>query len=419
MIDFVGAYANNYLIPIALFGDNSRNKDSLREKLRTAHVSGSVATLSSISFDEIAKEQIFAALAAVKLDSMRELKADIRTLLNRLGRLPRLFDFLAGTSNPVLMAGKEGNYWALLKKMKFVEVGPTAQEEAILTFLSKELLPGKRPQELLVLRELLRADERVTIDTLTDAVSRFTALNWDDARASIAGSSVPRVLSLEFYTSVQQKTYGNEPVAILDDAGAQLGATFRELYHGSHAFRAHVDDLIETGLYLAKHVETGVGKPVVGKMYSRKDVCRLLGFFSNQEGVVNGYKTDPYSKTCPIFVTYHKDSEISASTRYGDEFISPELFHWFTRSRRTLQSKEIREVLSGEFELHLFVKKDDAEGKEFTYLGRVAPHNPVETTMPGDNDVPLPVVTIDMKLETPVEEHLYEYLNLYTGASKN
>ena len=33
VIDFIGNYANNFLIPIALFGDESLNRESLRKRL--------------------------------------------------------------------------------------------------------------------------------------------------------------------------------------------------------------------------------------------------------------------------------------------------------------------------------------------------------------------------------------------------
>ena len=36
VIDFIGNYTNNYLIPIALFGDESLNKESLRKNLIAA-----------------------------------------------------------------------------------------------------------------------------------------------------------------------------------------------------------------------------------------------------------------------------------------------------------------------------------------------------------------------------------------------
>ncbi|WP_285728159.1 DEAD/DEAH box helicase family protein [Psychromicrobium xiongbiense] len=50
VIDFIGNYANNYLIPIALFGDESLNRESLRQNLIAAEESGVLPGLSSVAF---------------------------------------------------------------------------------------------------------------------------------------------------------------------------------------------------------------------------------------------------------------------------------------------------------------------------------------------------------------------------------
>lgn len=92
----------------------------------------------------------------------------------------------------------------------------------------------------------------------------------------------------------------------------------------------------------------------VGLRYSRKDVCKMLGFDSNQESTIYGYKVDKTTKTCPIFVTYKKDEDISASTKYGDR--SERVLHWFTRSKVKLTSEETQDILSGEAQLYDYLR---------------------------------------------------------------
>jgi superfamily II DNA or RNA helicase len=56
VIDFIGNYKNNYMIPMALSGDNSNNKSNLRrDTIDVSYISG----LSAINFEQIAKEKIF------------------------------------------------------------------------------------------------------------------------------------------------------------------------------------------------------------------------------------------------------------------------------------------------------------------------------------------------------------------------
>ncbi len=54
IIDFIGNYKNNYLIPVALSGDKSQNKDNIRRHTKdTSYIKG----VSTINFEEIAKKQ--------------------------------------------------------------------------------------------------------------------------------------------------------------------------------------------------------------------------------------------------------------------------------------------------------------------------------------------------------------------------
>ena len=71
VIDFIGNYQNNYLIPIALFGDSSYNADRLRSLLSAG--SSLIPGASSISFDRIARERVFASIDSAPLMTKREL----------------------------------------------------------------------------------------------------------------------------------------------------------------------------------------------------------------------------------------------------------------------------------------------------------------------------------------------------------
>src|SRR5690625_3676691 len=90
--------------------------------------------------------------------------------------------------------------------------------------------------------------------------------------------------------------------------------------------------------------------------------------------------------------------------------------HWYTRSRRTLASSEVRAIVDNAVPLHVFVKKDDEEGADFLYLGRASSTNPVQTQMPGKEGEQLDVVTMDLQLESQMEDGLYRYLLTPTDA---
>ena len=60
ILDFIGNYMNNFMIPIALSGDRSYNKDSMRRYVREGArvIPGS----STIHFDEISRKRIYASI---------------------------------------------------------------------------------------------------------------------------------------------------------------------------------------------------------------------------------------------------------------------------------------------------------------------------------------------------------------------
>ena len=62
--------------------------------------------------------------------------------------------------------------------------------------------------------------------------------------------------------------------------------------------------------------------------------------------------------------------------------------------------------------IHLFTKKDDGEGFDFYYIGTtlVAEDSPKEEVMFDKNGKQIPVVTMNMILEHPVQYDIYLYL---------
>ena len=148
----------------------------------------------------------------------------------------------------------------------------------------------------------------------------------------------------------------------------------------------------------------------IGEKYSRKDAVRLLNWDKDESSTVYGYKVK--HGTCPIFVTYHKEDDITETTQYQDGFLSNKVFHWYSRSNRSFKSKEVAEIMQSNdtgLSLHLFIKKEDGEGSDFYYFGpvRYIEDSALETIMP---DGKTPVVTMNFELINEVPTTLYDYL---------
>ncbi|MFV8815761.1 DUF3427 domain-containing protein, partial [Aerococcus urinaeequi] len=201
IIDFIGNYKNNYLIPVALSGNSNRSKDAMRKTtVNTNFLSG----LSNINFESIAKERIFDSINAVKLDSMKELKEAYLGLKNELGRVPMLIDFETTNSfDPYLLANKKDNYPAFLASIKESDNTLSKAANDILKFLSREILPGKRAHELVLLNELAKE----SVDTLSLAKIQTILAKHDLSYDPITVQSVVRTLSTDYYAGSSKKTY--------------------------------------------------------------------------------------------------------------------------------------------------------------------------------------------------------------------
>lgn len=405
VIDFIGNYTNNFLIPIALFGDDSLNRESLRERLNEAVEGGALPGLSSVSFDEISRERILNSIKQTQLDSMSNLKNALLAMRNRVGGVPKLWDFYRFRSvDPVLLATKKQHYPALVQSLLREDSGLTPSESRALDLLSHEVLAAKRMHEFALL-ELLLSQGATTEAEIREA---FEAIQLPVDSSRIA--SAIDTLTLTGYAQADVNRYQAGIAERIGDT-VRLTDEFSTAYAESDALCDAVGDLLRTGKQLTRDRYQTDLPFTPGMQYSRRDAARIVGWPRAFASTIYGYKTDEASGVCTIFVTLHKSSAVDASTAYEDQLLDPSTMRWFSRSRRSLESREVSLVVDGLVEVHVFVKKDDAEGSDHYYLGRATAHEAQETTMPGGDGQPLPVVKMLLKFRQPIKQGLYDYFH--------
>ncbi|WP_318616239.1 DEAD/DEAH box helicase [Sporosarcina sp. YIM B06819] len=405
IIDFIGNYKNNYLIPVALSGDRSLNKDNIRRHTKdTSYIKG----VSTINFEEIAKKKIFSSINQSNLTALKILRDAYTDLKNKIGRVPYLYDFVINHSiDPTVIVDKYVNYYRFLLKMNEEVPALSVYEDKVLTMLSAEVLNGKRQHEIILIEMLLKQNE-------VSHAAYLEQLTANDCRTDEGTlQSVNRILDLSFFTQANKSKYGEKPIVELNEDGSyQHNTSIQESLSKNPYFTKLIKDVIDSAKEKAKKYQCDQPLTLYEK-YSRKDACKLLNWGSDESSTMYGYK--PKHGTCPIFVTYHKNDEVESSVDYGDEFLSPGIFKWYTRSNRTLQSQEVQKVIQSvenNMDIHIFVKKDDDEGTDFYYLGRGVPDKSSveEDRMIDKNGKELPVVHMNMVMEQAVEGKLYHYL---------
>ncbi|KGR78966.1 DUF3427 domain-containing protein [Ureibacillus manganicus] len=400
IIDFIGNYKNNYLIPIALSGDQSMNKDNVRRRtVNTDYISG----ISTINFEEIAKKRIFDAINNTNLTTLKTLKDAYTEVKNRLGRIPTLHDFMTQNSlDPEVIIGYADNYYKFLLKMNEDIPSLTDYEQSVITMVSKEFLNGKRIHEIILIESLLNNDSINKEDYIQNLQDFGTYIDEDTI------TSVEKILSLQFFVQTDIKKYGLKPIVKIVNGNYQFNEEIQESLRDSN-FRGYIEDTIKCAyIKNAKYDKTKA--MTLYEKYSRKDACRLLNYAKNEEGTLNGGRVK--DNVCPIFVNYHKNDDTTA--KYLDEFLSNDLFQWCSTKKRTIDAKDISPIIhSAEkgITVHLFVKKHNGEGKDFYYLGPVkVASQTAKNEKLVDEDGEHKVVTMNMVLDQPVQYDVYHYL---------
>jgi superfamily II DNA or RNA helicase/HKD family nuclease len=418
VIDFIGNYEKNYLIPIALYGDTSYNKDSLRKLITEG--SRMIPGASTINFDEITKERIFQSIDTANMQLFTDLKKDYNLLKYKLGRTPMMMDFVRhGSRDPFLFVDYANSYYNFIATVEKEEKSALSKQQLkLLELFSKEINNSKRVEESLIIKILIESGElsvkelkELVLEKYHYSISKETIqscisnLNFEFVREKKGG----KMLSAKEIYDIEILSLENENFVLSNSFSAHLSQTdFKCFLLDSATYSIYEFDR----LFDADKWQNGF---VLYRKYSRKDVFRILNVSENPVAQnVGGYLVSPDNKHCPIFVNYHKEEHISESTKYEDEFVNNKEFDWMSKSNRTLSSNDVQSILgqNGPIRLPLFIKKNNDEGMDFYYMGEVSPElNQVEqTTMLNDSGKQLPVVKIRFNLVNSVTSTIYNYL---------
>ena len=418
VIDFIGNYQSNYLVPVALYGDTSYSKDTLRKLMASG--SSLIPGSSTINFDEITADRIYNAIDQANLQTKKELVKDYILLKYKLGRIPKMVDFLNyGSRDPQLYVGKSKSYYNFVAEQESsVSNSVSAEEKLLLEVFAKEINNAKRIVETVILYQLLN-EKSTSIDGLTSIL--FAKYDVKFSRETIESAAAN--LNFSFVTDKKnkklislQQIYDFEIVTISNDT-FQIGSTLKRAM-ANPTFASYLIDNIEYAIkvfdqrFIRKNFINGFS---LYQKYSRKDVFRILNWDQNPVAQnVGGYILSKDRTNCPIFVNYHKSDDISDTTKYEDRFINNALFEWMSKSRRKMDSPDVQAIANanGKLRLPLFIKKSNDEGKEFYYMGELDPivESFEQTTMPSENLGEVSVVKVKFKIAPPVEESIFEYI---------
>lgn len=408
IIDFIGNYEKNFLIPVALSGQTNYNKDSLRQFV----CEGSLITpgASTIQFDQITEKRIYQSIDTANFTQVRIIKDSYKQLKEKLGRIPRLKEFEQyGAIDVQLMFQNKslGCYHTFLSKYeKDYHVQFSALEEKYLQFISSKLSSGKRVEELEAIKLIINKRTNL-LAHLKDTLNS----EYQIELPKVGIETISNILSQNFMTGSSKKTFEE---AIFVDDNFESSPQFLKLLNNEE-FKNQVMEVIEYAIDKNKKEYSNRYKNTDFCLYSKytyEDVCRLLNWEKNIVPLnIGGYFYDIRTNTLPVFINYDKDESVVDTQKYADHFIDAQNFVAMSKSNVRITNPGMEKFVKAEenkTNIYLFIRKnkDDAASKEFYYLGEVYISKIEETTMAND----VPVCEIYYHLDQPVRSDIYDYI---------
>lgn len=411
VIDFIGNYDNNFLIPIALSGDRSYNKDNIRKFIKEGNKT--IYGPSTIEFEKIVEDKIFEKLDKAKLNDAKIIKQSYFGLKNKLGRIPELEDFEKYNAIDVVkIFDKYGSYHNFLARYDDEYVNKLDKnEELYLELVSSKYGSAKKVFEAEFLKILINnldgCFEDVYSKFISDMKKKYPTVKYD----KLLKDNIKNQMNGEYFIANEKESYSSAKFIF----GEEVDKNFKNCINDDD-FKLLFDKILNYIIdrhnkeYRDYYLDSLF---VLNKKYTYDDVFRVLNSKKNYVATnVGGYMFEPVTNTIPVFINYEKADDINDSIKYQDKFIDRNILSWVSKNNRTLKSPDVQRIIDADDNktiIYLFVRKnkDDKESKEFYFLGKMnVIDTPKEIRMASGDKA----VEITYKLHTSVREDLYDYI---------
>lgn len=303
ILDFIGNYNNNFMIPIALSGDRTYNKDNIRRYIMEG--GRVIPGASTVHFDEISKKRIFASVDNANFSDIKLIKENYTNLKNKLGRIPHLRDFDDYGEMDVARIfdnNSLGSYYKFLVKYeKDYRLRLSQEEEKIVEFISKKLANGKRIQELQLLKRMLMYAKGLSKCGLFSSLSQ-DMLTYGKSISKEQKENIINVMTNEFPAGSGKKTYAQCVFIEKEGNDYKPTKTFPVFINYDKS-----DDISDTTKY-EDHFEPGFRDRLIAISKSGRSL--------QSEDVQNFLKAKERGIRVELFVRKNKDDKISKEFYY-------------------------------------------------------------------------------------------------------
>ncbi len=414
ILDFIGNYDNNFMIPVALSGERTYNKDDMRRYVCEANKM--INGISTVHFDEIAKKQIYESIDRSKMGSLNFIKESYLNLRYKLNKIPSMIDFINyGEIDLQLVFDHKslGSYYRLLKRVEpDYKVELNELEAKYIEFISKKIANAKRVHEIILLKLLIDGDTNLYEHWQSILNNRYKIKVNNKTKVNIYN-----IFTSNFTTGTGKDTYASCIFLNPNQETFVIADEFKQLLNNND-FKLMINEIIEYALdkykmkYANRYKDTNF---VLYDKYTYDDVCRLLEWEKSEVALnIGGYKYDEKTKTYPVFINYDKHEDISNSVKYEDRFLSNQKLIALSKNGRNIYSEDVQRFYNAQangISVDLFVRKnkeDKDTSKEFYYLGKIAATGDLNQVVMQETNKT--AVEITYNLETAVREDIYDYI---------
>lgn len=425
ILDFIANYEKNYLIPVALSGDNSYDKDSMRKlvMLGTKVIPGA----STVEFEKVVRDRVLESIDNARTNTVELLRTSYQAIKNKLGRIPNLVDFYPHNGIDAVKffekkwAHYGSSYYGFLAKYEKDYTGKLSPLQAkMLSYLSGRFGNGKRVAEALLIESIIN-NKNTNADFFKEQLlKRFGIDASDDLLKNIVLN-----LSNQFNLTGDQKER-NKDVVFVEPIGTEdfrIADAFNRALtdETSSDFIVQLNDLIA---FIYQRYDLRYSKRyrcmdlTLNEKYSYEDIPRLLNwskYISAQ--IIGGYRYDDETNTLPVLVNYNKEDDAIA---YEDHFENEEYLIALSKTNRKVDSKDAEIIFRKQPEykntkILLFVRKNknDSETKTFYFLGEmnaIGGPEPVAVPKRDGTGEKVSAFKVRYRLESNVRRDIYEYI---------
>lgn len=425
ILDFIANYEKNYLIPVALSGDNSYDKDSMRKlvMLGTKVIPGA----STVEFEKVVRDRVLESIDNARTNTVELLRTSYQAIKNKLGRISNLVDFYPHNGIDAVKffekkwAHYGSSYYGFLAKYEKDYTGKLSPLQAkMLSYLSGRFGNGKRVAEALLIESIIN-NKNTNADFFKEQLlKRFGIDASDDLLKNIVLN-----LSNQFNLTGDQKER-NKDVVFVEPIGTEdfrIADAFNRALNDetSSDFIVQLNDLIA---FIYQRYDLRYSKRyrcmdlTLNEKYSYEDIPRLLNwskYISAQ--IIGGYRYDDETNTLPVLVNYNKEDDAIA---YEDHFENEEYLIALSKTNRKVDSKDAEIIFRKQPEykntkILLFVRKNknDSETKTFYFLGEmnaIGGPEPVAVPKRDGTGEKVSAFKVRYRLESNVRRDIYEYI---------